>query len=760
MERRLRVFFSNLLRSWWLVLILFAVLLGPAAYYASLIRVDNSTDSLLLKTDPAIRDWNLLKERFGSDEFILIAFEADRQFTPDFLSTIDEIEHKLEATPHLKASRSLISIYREVHPLFDPHDPGDCEKLQKFAKSTPFFQKQGLIAPGRLFSLVLQLSFTEPKERVEVVEFVNTSLAPYEAKAESPFKAIRKVGQPYVSYELDRVSVKIGGQFFPLYVLFSALLIVFLYRSVRGMVAVLLTFGVVVAFSVAMVELTDSFLNMLSNILPLMVMIISLETLMHIYSGYVRQPDGVEPREHLVRVLSNKTTACFMAVFTTMVGFASFSTSGIQPIHDLGVQVTMGLAISFLVAFTLFPILLDRLRPPTAKDKNTVGFTAMDPVLEAVPAFTYRYRWLILPVAVVLVGLGIAAFSGMKMETNTIKYLSEKSATRQDSLYVEEHLMGLSSLEVMLDAEEGFFSKPENLRALHELESKLETHEHIQGTLSASTLIRTANHIANGKDSFPTINFRLFPLIAALSQQDIWKTYITKDFRHLRLSVISKMVDFETFMKIKRGFDDEWKAFVEKHEAFKDVKTTITGTAPMLAKVNIYLSDTLVQSFGGTLVIVFVLFLIQFRSFRLSLMAMTPSLFAIFLMFCQMWIMGLKLGIGTILLATIVLGISVDATIHFLYHFQEKRRDKNSELEDALRHTLSITGRALVLATMTIFCGFLIFALADFPPLEQFGILTGSAIVFGLFGDLLVLPALIWVVNRKEKPSREKQNVG
>ncbi len=707
----------------------------------------------MLKSDPAIKDWNLLKERFGSDEFILIGFEAKDLFSSDFLSTIDEIEHKLEQTPHLKASRSLISIYREVHPMFNPHAPGDCKELETFAKSTPFFQKQGLIAPDKLFSLVLQLSFKEPKERVEVVEFVNASLLPYEKQENSPFQAIRKVGQPYVSYEIDRVSVQIGAQFFPLYVLFSALLIVILYRSFRGMIAVLLTFGVVVAFSVATVELTGSFLNMLSNILPLMVMIISLETLMHIYSGYVRQPEGTDSKTHLIQVLSNKTTACFMAVFTTMVGFASFSFSGIQPIHDLGVQVTMGLAIGFIVAFTFFPVLIDRLHPPTAKDKSTVGFTAMDPVLHAIPSFTYRYRWVILPVAAVLVGAGIVAFQGMKIETNTINYLSPKSATRQDSLFIEEHLMGLSSLEVMLDAEEGFFSKPENLRALHELETKLETYEHIQGTLSVSTLIKTANHIANGKDTFPTTNFRLFPLIAALSQRDVWKTYVTKDFAHLRLSVISKMVDFQTFMKIKKGFEDEWKAFADQHETFKNVKTTITGTAPMLAKVNIYMSDTLVQSFGGTLLIVFVLFLFQFRSIRLSLLAMVPSLFAIFLMFCQMWVMQLKFGIGTILLATIVLGISVDATIHFLYHFLEKRRDKQSSMEDALRHTMNITGRALVLATTTIFCGFSIFALADFPPLEQFGMLTGSAIVFGLIGDLLVLPALIWVVNRNEKPA-------
>ena len=753
MERWLQAVFSNLLRSWWLVLLLFVVLLGPAAFYASQIRVDNSTDSLLLKSDPAIKDWNLLKERFGSDEFILIGFEAKDLFSPDFLSTIDEIEHKLEQTPHLKASRSLISIYREVHPMFNPHAAGDCKELETFAQSTPFFQKQGLIAPDKLFSLVLQLSFKEPKERVEVVEFVNASLLPYEKQENSPFQAIRKVGQPYVSYEIDRVSVQIGAQFFPLYVLFSALLIVILYRSFRGMIAVLLTFGVVVAFSVATVELTGSFLNMLSNILPLMVMIISLETLMHIYSGYVRQPEGTDSKTHLIQVLSNKTTACFMAVFTTMVGFASFSFSGIQPIHDLGVQVTMGLAIGFIVAFTFFPVLIDRLRPPTAKDKSTVGFTAMDPVLHAIPSFTYRYRWVILPVAAVLVGAGIVAFQGMKIETNTINYLSPKSATRQDSLFIEEHLMGLSSLEVMLDAEEGFFSKPENLRALHELETKLETYEHIQGTLSVSTLIKTANHIANGKDTFPATNFRLFPLIAALSQRDVWKTYVTKDFAHLRLSVISKMVDFQTFMKIKKGFEDEWKAFADQHEAFKNVKTTITGTAPMLAKVNIYMSDTLVQSFGGTLLIVFVLFLFQFRSIRLSLLAMVPSLFAIFLMFCQMWVMQLKFGIGTILLATIVLGISVDATIHFLYHFLEKHRDEQSSMEDALRHTMNITGRALVLATTTIFCGFSIFALADFPPLEQFGMLTGSAIVFGLIGDLLVLPALIWVVNRNEKPA-------
>jgi predicted RND superfamily exporter protein len=80
------------------------------------------------------------------------------------------------------------------------------------------------------------------------------------------------------------------------------------------------------------------------------------------------------------------------------------------------------------------------------------------------------------------------------------------------------------------------------------------------------------------------------------------------------------------------------------------------------------------------------------------LMAMIPSVFAILVMFLVMRLTGIALNVATILIASTVLGTSENDQIHFFYHFQEKRGSGTTE--EALLHTLLISGRAIGFATL------------------------------------------------------------
>ena len=69
----------------------------------------------------------------------------------------------------------------------------------------------------------------------------------------------------------------------------------------------------------------------------------------------------------------------------------------------------------------------------------------------------------------------------------------------------------------------------------------------------------------------------------------------------------------------------------------------------------------------------------------------------------------MRLNIATILIASTVLGTSENDQIHFFYHFLEKRRD--GTVEESLRHTLRVAGRAILFATLINAGGFLAFGL-------------------------------------------------
>jgi uncharacterized protein len=88
------------------------------------------------------------------------------------------------------------------------------------------------------------------------------------------------------------------------------------------------------------------------------------------------------------------------------------------------------------------------------------------------------------------------------------------------------------------------------------------------------------------------------------------------------------------------------------------------------------------------------------------------------------------------------LGLVVDDTIHFLHNFR-RNYEKYGCVETAVRETLLGTGRALVITSLVLCGGFIIYTIAYLSCYVWFGILVGCAVLFALAADLLLVPALL-----------------
>src|SRR5262249_28616906 len=171
------------------------------------------------------------------------------------------------------------------------------------------------------------------------------------------------------------------------------------------------------------------------------------------------------------------------------------------------------------------------------------------------------------------------------------------------------------------------------------------------------------------------------------------------------LSILTKEGDYESFHRLQQGIRSSWEGAVRRDPALAGLEMKMVGIAPLEAKISYDLVPTLVESFALTVAIIFVAFLIVFRSGTARLMAMIPSLFAILVMFGVMRVTGLGLNVATILIASTVLGASENDQIHFFYHYLEKRKD--GSVEEGLRHTLQVAGKAIGYATLINAGGFL-----------------------------------------------------
>ncbi|MFI5288628.1 MAG: RND family transporter [Polyangia bacterium] len=751
-------------RRFW-VIGFWAVVLVPAIYFATRVQQDNSIDRLIVQSDPDAVNARAFEKVFGSGEYVVLLAEAEDPYSPAVLKTVDELEKKLSALPRVSAN-SALTIFRRARAGFSA-TPEQAAEFKKFATGTDLFRKQGLVGP-HFIGIPLVLAVHGTKERHDTVAAVDKLIAPYEQHP-APLTALRKVGQPYVNAYLDNDTRQAGMRYFPVFFLFVIALNYALYRSFRALAAFIITLAVSAATSVGYVGVTGGTFTIISALVPMTILITCTATLVYLHSRFVDCPPDRDVEDHRIFALHNKFLACTASMVATAVGFAALAVSEIRPIREMGVWVAVGIAITWLVVFTLFPALQKVLNTPTLQERQVAG-KWFDRFTDRLPAFSYRYRWLLVPGSLLLCGVGAIAVFGLpglikpaKLETNALEYINHSSNLYQDTKHFEEAIGGLSITEVWLQSKDpnkvGVVTDSDVMKGLIDFTRALEKDPQVSAVIGLPTILRTLRYVSGQGDRLPTDPASLDQITGQLdtllSKEPMLARFVEpKRMSQTHLSVITRMVDYQKFLTLDRAIKQAWAQSVKLDPALGQFDLKTVGLAPLQAKISYHLVPTLVESFGLTVIIIFGTFLLVFRNGAARLMAMIPSLFAILVMFVVMRLSSMSLNVATILIASTVLGTSENDQIHFFYHYLEK--SKSASTEESLKHTLHISGRAIFFATLINAGGFLAFALADLPPMRQFGILSAVAFLLSMLADFTALPAALWLVFR-DKPDALKR---
>jgi predicted RND superfamily exporter protein len=307
---------------------------------------------------------------------------------------------------------------------------------------------------------------------------------------------------------------------------------------------------------------------------------------------------------------------------------------------------------------------------------------------------------------------------------------------------------------VWLKGKIGFVSEPKALAGLARFQQALEADPDVGSVVSPVTILETMRYLGGQGDTFPTdadgLDQAASDLEGLLPREPMLQRFVEPHgLGETHLSVITRATEHQAFQQLDARIKQRWEETVAATPELKGVEMKTVGLGPLQAKMSQNLVPTLVESFVLTVAIIFMTFVVVFRSGAARLMTMIPSLFAILVMFGVMRLGGMRLNVATILIASTVLGTSENDQIHFFYHFLEKR--KEGTVEEALRHTLLVSGKAIFFATLINAGGFIAFALSDLPPIRQFGELTAVALAMSMLADFTALPAALWIIFR-EKP--------
>ena len=536
-----------------------------------------------------------------------------------------------------------------------------------------------------------------------------------------------------------------------------------LYAVVGSLAPVLLALASVVT---AILVLLGTFtlggfqLNMVTAILPTLLLVVGTANAVHIFTR-IRGAEG-ESREEALR---NVFKPCLFTALTTAAGFASLATAQMSVIRDLGIFAALGVVISLVTSFVF-------LRAGISADWFHLG-PARSPrsrvFLEWLSGFVVRRPWQILSasVAVALVALWFA--TSVVVDTYSIEFFRADHPVRVDSDAIEAGYGWYLPLEFAVHSNEpGGAVDPELAVAVADWQTSVEEAGLAQWSISLADFGPTSRgpvHAAGRgtlvmpEQGRPQDAFLVAadPLAADSMVADLVAAGLVDEERSaLRVTFGVPMASASAWAERIEAIRANAGPSLQTVQA--DTELTSGGYLPLYVRMMDYIVDTQVRSFTAALVLVFAIMGIFLRAPRMVLVALFPNLLPIVAIFGVMGALGIRLDIATVTVATIALGIVVDDTVHLLHRFREEM-DRTGDPLEAVRTAMTAVGPALMGTTVILSTSFAVLGLASVLSIALFGLLSAATLVFALFADLLVLPAVLVVSERRRDPRQPRSRV-
>jgi len=506
-----------------------------------------------------------------------------------------------------------------------------------------------------------------------------------------------------------------------------------------------------------------------SNFISLQ-LIITMSFTIHLivrYREILRDQPEIEHRDLVRENVRVMFLPCLFSCLTTIAGFSSLLVCDILPVINFGWMMVMGLCVSLIVTFTFFPAGLLCL-PKTAPDKERPFGVFITSFFARI---TEKYGKAIFAAALamtLLIGWGA---SRLEVENSFINYFKSSTEIYQGMQFIDRELGGTYPLDVIVNFKDARPDQPEaaggeedtdfdtfeefkeitaqDLKRYWFTQDKLEIieriHDHLDRmeetgkVLSLATMLKVAAQLFDGRS---LDNFELALLFNELPdpyKKILVDPYVSITENQARISV--RIVDsLETLRR--DAFLKQVQSDLTNRLSLEKDQFRLTSMIVLYNNMLQSLFSSQIKTIGLTVLMLMAMFMVLFRSFKISIIAIIPNFIASLSVLGVFGLTGIPLDMMTITIVAVSIGIAVDDTIHYIYRFKWEFGRNRSYVDSMYRCHGSI-GNAMLFTSLTVIMGFSILSLSNFIPTIYFGLLTGFAMAVALMAALTLLPRLI-----------------
>ncbi|MTI39506.1 efflux RND transporter permease subunit [Fulvivirga lutimaris] len=711
--------------------------------------------------DPELEFYKDFSTKFENDnDYLLIGIENNQGvFKRDLLTKVKYLTDSLEKLAEVQSVVSITNIELPIIskagifniPLVHPSEPARLEADSTRLYKQPHFIGSLVSDDGKSTVLVIRhINFTSKETTDQFLEIIQTLLQ------QSEFEQYHIAGKTYAQGIFIGLIQEELMTFISASVVLVILFLGLAYRNWWGIVIPLLIVSVSTIWILGFMAITGKSLDILMGLLPTIMFVVGMSDVVHLKTKYIENLRNGDNKIQSIKTAAKEVgMATFLTSLTTSVGFLTLYTASIRPIQEFGLYTALGVVIAFVVTFTLLPSCMLLLPAPSISVK-VAHKTSWIKLLGRCFLGVMKNKTTVLVSSAALVLISVYGINQIVVNTYLIEDLPNDHPLKVSFNFFDQKLGGSRPFEVAVqvkDSSKTVFS-PEVASKIEEVSEYLKSSHEVGGLRSSNSVLKALNQAVNSGSTDEYI------LPEGTKE---WKA-IERPLKRIRIKgdLEGKLTaNGERTGRITGWIDDigsaislernaEFRRFVDRTIANKDVDFVLTGTSNLIDKNNRYLAENMMKGLGIAFAVVALIAGLLFRSFRMVLITLIPNIIPLMMVAGIMGIFGITLKLSTSIVFTIAFGIAVDDTIHFTSKLKLEL-DKGKSLIYALKRTYLSTGKAIIVTSIILSGGFLILILSSFGGTFFTGLLISLTLIFALIIDLTLLPTFIVLFFKRDR---------
>ena len=718
------------------------------------LKIDTGIDSLIPADDPSRLVYQKIMGEFGTDNKTIIYIKDKDLWTPEKLSQIEQLHSEIEKIDGVSRVDSIFSLHT-IHGIDGkiisrpvlrtaPRTEDDALSAKESALANPMYLGNFFSDDGNVTAIIVSVEDKEDQNNFSriIYQALENRIEAHRAS----FERLVQVGPPRINAELKQSLYEDFILLGPLSAVILVLSILIFMRNWLSALVPLVTSLLTIIWTFGMLGWTGIPLNILSAMIPSLIIVIGSTEDTHMMAAFLRGLDeysGENARKKALKYMARHIgLPLILTVLTTALGFASNLFSNIGLIQHFSIAATFGMLANGFITVLVLPLMVSLFGPnknnSLVKNRETNSFP--DRLMRL-----FRYSHDHFPVSTLIVTGVLCIFfiyqaSKLYVTNDPLSYFPSDRPLIQDTKRIHDDLAGVKIFFISLESRQAkAFLDPKNIQKLSDIQRFLDSQGVYDRTISLADHLKFINREFHGgtiEHALPQTRELIAQYLMFLHRSDL-DSYVSHDFSRANIIVRHNINDSHTLNKYIAELQD-----VIKQIAGPDMKFYIVGENLMVNRAAESLMVAQVKALILLLILIFLIMSAMFTSFKGGGIALVPAIIPIALMFGTMGLLDIPLNPGTAMVAVIAIGIAIDGTIHLLARYNELCR-RTSDYVGAVNIAVQEESTPLIVSSIALAFGFGILIFSNFTIVAQFGALAAATMLFSIFANLLITPIIM-----------------